>query len=118
MSEENRSKRNLAAGTAIGALSAIKNKKLLTIVGGILIIIGIAGMIIVGSRMASIAQNGGFPNLEMGHTLGIMEYVFLFILVGGLFLVIYSLISIQKQRSKERESQRKSGKADTEANTA
>jgi hypothetical protein len=45
----------------------------MTTVGGILVAVGIAGMIIVGSDMANVAQHRGFPDLEVGHSFGVAE---------------------------------------------
>jgi NO-binding membrane sensor protein with MHYT domain len=109
--------RNPATGVALGTISAMRNKKLMTIVGGMLIAIGIVGMIAIGSSAANVMQNQGFSFPDMGKSFQIGEYVFMFVLIGGLFLVIYSQVSLQRIRAKERDAQRRNT-TDTGANTA
>ena len=93
------------SGAGLGALSAIKNKKIMTIIGGILIAIGIAGMIAVGSNALSNLFGSGFTQNE-GEQFQMGQYVFLFLLIAGLVLVIYSQVALQSQRAKARESGR------------
>ncbi len=93
------------SGAGVGALSAIKNKKIMTIIGGILIAIGIAGMIAVGSNALSNLFGSGFTQNE-GEQFQMGQYVFMFLLIAGLVLVIYSQVALQSQRAKARESGR------------
>ena len=116
--EGNDTKKNPAAGVALGAITAIKNKKLMTIAGAILVVIGIIGMIMIGSKAANVAQNQGFSYPNMGESFQIGEYIFMFVLIGGLFLVIYSQVSLQKIRAKERDAQRSRRTTGTDANSA
>ncbi len=92
------------SGAGLGLLSMIKNKKIMTVVGGILIIIGIAGMVAVGSNALSSIFGGGFSQPNQGEAFQMTEYVFMFMLIAGLVLVIYSQITLQSQRAKTRES--------------
>ena len=110
-------KNNPAAGVALGTISAMKNKKLMTIAGAILVVIGIGGMIAIGSTAANVVQNQGFSFPDMGKSFQIGEYIFMFVLIGGLFLVIYSQVSLQRIRAKERDSQHRRT-AGTDANNA
>jgi len=105
-------KRNPAAGAALGALSAARNRKIMTVAGAVLIAIGVAGMIMVGSQAGQAIQNQQF-NMDMGKSIQLMEYVFMFVLIGGLGLVIYSQVSAQRDKTKQRESQ-----ADHDTNAA
>jgi uncharacterized membrane protein len=93
-----------ASGAGLGLLSMIKNKKIMTVVGGILILIGIAGMVAVGSNALSSIFGGGFSRPNQGEAFQMTEYVFMFMLIAGLVLVIYSQITLQSQRAKTRES--------------
>jgi hypothetical protein len=93
------------SGAGLGALSAIKNRKIMTIIGGILIAIGIAGMIAVGSNALSNLFGSGFTQNE-GEQFQMGQYVFMFLLIAGLVLVIYSQVALQSQRAKARESGR------------
>jgi hypothetical protein len=93
------------SGAAVGALSAIKNKKIMTVIGGILIAIGIAGMIAVGSNALSNLFGSGFTQNE-GEQFQMGQYVFMFLLIAGLVLVIYSQITLQSERAKAREGGR------------
>ena len=95
-----------ASGAGLGALSMIKNRKVMTIIGGILIAIGIAGMIAVGSNALSSIFGGGFSQQNQGTQFQMQQYVFLFILITGLVLVIYSQIALQSEKAKTRESRR------------
>ena len=94
------------SGAGLGALSMIKNRKIMTIIGGILIAIGIAGMIAVGSNALSNIFGGGFSQQNQGTQFQMGQYVFMFLLIAGLVLVIYSQIALQSERAKARESRR------------
>jgi hypothetical protein len=94
-------KRDPAAGAALGALSAAKNKKIMTAVGAVLIAVGIAGMIIVGSQAEKSIQKEQFT-IDQGKFFQLQEYVFMFVLIGGLGLVIYSQVSAQREKAKQR----------------
>ncbi len=91
------------SGAGLGLLSMIKNKKIMTVIGGILIAIGIAGMIVVGSNALGNIFGGGFSQQNQGTQFQMGQYVFMFILIAGLVLVIYSQIALQSQRAKARE---------------
>ncbi len=93
------------SGAGLGALSMIKNKKIMTIIGGILIAIGIAGMIAVGSNALNNIFGGGFSQ-NQGTQFQEVQYVFMFLLIAGLVLVIYSQIALQSERAKARERRR------------
>lgn len=97
-------KRDPAAGAALGALSAAKNRKIMTAVGAALIAVGIAGMVIVGSQAVKAIQTENF-GIAQGKYFQLEQYVFMFVLIGGLGLVIYSLVSAQREKAKRRESQ-------------
>ena len=91
------------SGAGLGLLSTIKNKKIMTVIGGILIVIGIAGMIAVGSNALGNIFGGGFSQPNQGTQFQMGEYVFMFLLIAGLVLVIYSQITLQSQKAKARE---------------
>ena len=91
------------SGAGLGALSIIKNRKIMTIIGGILIAIGIGGMIAVGSNALSSIFGGGFSQQNQGTQFQMGQYVFMFILIAGLVIVIYSQIALQSERAKTRE---------------
>ena len=91
------------SGAGPGLLSMIKNRKIMTIIGGILIAIGIAGMIAVGSNALSSIFGDGFSLQDQGTQFQMGQYVFMFILIAGLVLVIYSQIALQSARAKARE---------------
>jgi hypothetical protein len=96
-------KRSPASGAGLGTLSMIKNKKIMTVIGGILIAIGIAGMIAVGSNALSTIFGGGFSQSNEGSGFQMQQYVFMFILIAGLVIVIYSQVALQSKRAKARE---------------
>lgn len=91
------------SGAGLGLLSTIKNKKIVTVIGGILIVIGIAGMVAVGSNALGNIFGGGFSQPNQGTQFQMGEYLFMFLLIAGLVLVIYSQITLQSQKAKARE---------------
>ena len=110
--------RDPAAGAMLGALSAAKNKKLTAAIGAALIVAGIAGMVVVGTGAINTITTGGFSDPGEGKSIQLTEYVFLFILLAGLIVMIYSLIGIQRDRSKARASQSFDPKNGRDANAA
>ena len=92
-----------ASGAGLGMLSMVKNKKIMTVIGGVLIAIGIAGMIAVGSNAASSILGGGFSQSNEGSGFQMQQYVFMFIMIAGLVIVIYSQVALQSERAKARE---------------
>ena len=102
-SSENGGKRSPASGAGLGTLSMVKNKKIMTVIGGILIVIGIAGMVAVGSNALSTIFGGGFSQPNEGSGFQMQQYVFMFILIAGLVIVIYSQVALQSKRAKARE---------------
>jgi uncharacterized membrane protein len=91
------------SGAGLGLLSMIKNRKIMTVIGGILMVVGIAGMIAVGSNALGNLFGGGFSEPNQGSGFQMQQYVFMFILIAGLVIVIYSQITLQSERAKERE---------------
>jgi hypothetical protein len=102
-SKEGTGKSSPVSGAGLGMLSMINNKKSITVIGGILIVIGIAGMVAVGSNALGTIFGGGFSRPNQGEGFQMGEYVFMFIMIAGLVLVIYSQITLQSQRAKARE---------------
>ena len=100
---QNGGKSSPASGAGLGMLSMVKNKKIMTVIGGILIAIGIAGMIAVGSNALSNIFGGGFSQPNEGSGFQMQQYVFMFILIAGLVIVIYSQVALQSKRAKARE---------------
>lgn len=105
---ESGGKSSPASGAGLGALSMVKNKKIMTVIGGILIAIGIAGMIAVGSNALSNIFGGGFSQPNEGSGFQMQQYLFMFILIAGLVIVIYSQVALQSQRAKARERRSRS----------
>src|ERR687894_317838 len=102
-SRDGSEKSSPASGAGLGLLSMIKNKKIMTVIGGILIAIGIAGMIVAGSNALSSIFGGGFSQPNEGSGFQMQQYVFMFILIAGLVIVIYSQVALQSQRAKARD---------------
>ena len=75
----------------------------MTVIGGILIAIGIVGMVAVGSNALSTIFGGGFSQPNEASGFQMQQYVFMFILIAGLVIVIYSQVALQSQRAKARE---------------
>lgn len=66
--------------------------------------VGVAGMIIVGSQAVKAIPDQQFTT-DQGKFFQLEEYVFMFVLIGGLVLVIYSQVSSQREKAKLRELQ-------------
>jgi hypothetical protein len=93
----------MLGGIGIGLLSGAKNKKVITIIGAIMMVIGIGGMIAIGSQSLNIlTTRGAFGSPELAKSYFYSEYAFLFVLVGGLVLVILGLVSMQRESAKRR----------------
>ena len=67
-SKEETGKSSPVSGAGLGMLSMIKNKKIMTVIGGILIVVGIAGMVAVGSTCLApyLAEDFHGPIKEKG----------------------------------------------------
>jgi hypothetical protein len=102
-SRDSGGKSSPVSGAGLGLLSMVKNKKIMTVIGGILIVIGIAGMIVVGSNALNNIFSGGFAQQNQGTQFQMAQYVFMFMLIAGVVLVIYSQITLQSERAKARE---------------
>jgi formate hydrogenlyase subunit 3/multisubunit Na+/H+ antiporter MnhD subunit len=106
MSDDYEPKRNPAAGAALGAMSAAKNKKLMMVIGGILIAIGIAGMVFIGSQVKAIINSGQWGNVPAnGFWYQMVDYAFLFTMIAGFVLVLYAQVSLQREGAKRREAE-------------
>lgn len=110
--------RNPGAGAALGALSAAKNKKLTAGIGAALIVIGIAGLIIVGSQAIDTITGGGFDSPQEGSSIQLTQYVFLFTMLAGLIVMIYSIVGIQRDHAKARQSKRGTANLDRDTQSA
>jgi hypothetical protein len=89
----------MLGGIGIGLLSGVKNKKVVTIVGAIIIAIGIGGMIAVGSGAADIlTTRGGFGSFDMAKSYLYGEEAFAFVLIAGLALMIFGFVSMQRKK--------------------
>jgi hypothetical protein len=89
----------MRSGIGIGLLSSAKNKKIVTVAGAVLIAVGIAGMIAVGSQASSIlTERGTFGGPDVARSFFYGEYVFLFMIVAGLVLMVFGLVSLQRKR--------------------
>lgn len=102
-SRESGGRSSPASGAGLGMLSMVKNKKIMTVIGGVLIAIGIAGMIVAGSNALSSIFGGGFSQPNEGSGFQMQQYVFMFILIAGLVIVVYSQVALQSQRAKARD---------------
>jgi hypothetical protein len=90
----------MLSGIGIGLLSSAKNKKIVTIAGAVLIAIGITGMIAIGSQASEIlTTRGEFGSADLARSYFYSEYAFLFAIVGGLVLLIFGLVSMQRKKN-------------------
>lgn len=96
----------MLGGIGIGLLSGAKNWKVVIVIGAVLMAIGIGGMIAVGSQsMDILTTQGDFGSPNVAKSYFYAEYAFMFTLIGGLVLVIFGVVSMQKDTAKQRSSQ-------------
>jgi hypothetical protein len=89
----------MLGGIGIGLLSGAKNKKIITIVGAIMVAIGIGGMIAIGSQSTDIlTTRGELGDSDIGRSYFYSEYAFLFVMVAGLVLAIFGAVSMQRSK--------------------
>jgi len=90
----------MLGGIGIGLLSGARNKKIVAVAGAVLIAIGIAGMIAIGSQASDIlTTRGEFGSPDLARSYFYSEYAFMFAIVGGLVLLIFGLVSMQRKKS-------------------
>lgn len=90
----------MRGGIGIGLLSGAKNKKIVIIAGGVLMAIGIAGMIAIGSQASDIlTAQGEFGSSDQARSYFYGEYIFLAMIVVGLVLAIFGAVSMQRKKS-------------------
>ena len=94
-------KRDSASGAALTFISIMKNRKVTSVIGGAMMAIGIAGMIMIGSEALSTILGGGYDFRGQGTAFQIGQYAFMFPLIAGLIIVIYSQIARQANNSKK-----------------
>lgn len=73
--------------------------KMVSLVGGLLIAIGVAGMIMVSLQVREVLSDEALWKTE-GFWFQMKDYAFMFTMIAGLVLVLYSLISVQRLRAK------------------
>jgi NADH:ubiquinone oxidoreductase subunit 6 (subunit J) len=93
----------MLGGIGIGLLSGAKNKKIITIIGAVMAAIGIGGMVSIGYRINELTTGGDvFERSELVSTHFYTEYLFLFLILGGLILAIFGAVSIQRGQGNNR----------------
>jgi hypothetical protein len=90
----------MLGGIGIGLLSGAKNKKIMIIVGAVLIAIGIGGMVSFGSQAANLATSGDLST-DAGKSYFYTEYAFMFTLIAGAVIMTFGLVSIQREKGKQ-----------------
>jgi hypothetical protein len=73
---------------------------LLTLIGGLMIAVGIAGMVIFSIQAREALENDALWQAE-GFWFQMRDYVFMFTMIGGLIIVLYALVSRQRNRAKQ-----------------
>jgi hypothetical protein len=87
-------------GIGIALLTGARSIKVVTILGAIMIAIGIGGMVTVGSRAADILlTRGAFASSDMAKSYLYGEETFALVLIAGLGLTIFGIVSLQKKKS-------------------
>ena len=89
----------MRSGIGIGLLSSAKNKKIVIIAGAVLMAVGVAGMIAVGSQTLNIlTERGTFGSPDVARSFFYSEYAFLFMIVGGLILLAFGVVSMRRKQ--------------------
>jgi len=87
-----------SSGVRLGALSTV-NKRLLVLVGGVSILVGVAGMVVVGLQAREAIANESIWQAE-GFWFEMKQYAFMFTMIAGLVLVIYALLGVQREKAR------------------
>jgi hypothetical protein len=87
----------MLGGIGIGLLSGAKNKKIVTIIGAIMAVVGIGGMTYIGSQVTGMAL-GEFGDRDIDRSYFYTQYAFLFTLIAGLVLAIAGATSIHRSK--------------------
>lgn len=82
-----------------GRLAPTSKMKAVSLVGGVLIAIGVAGMIIVSLQAREALSNEAVWKTE-GFWFQMKDYAFMFTMIAGLVLLLYGLISEQRLSAK------------------
>lgn len=106
-----------AKGATRNSMKSSKNKKAMAAIGGALIAIGVAGMVVFGAQSLGIA-NSIYASQDQGKSIQVTEYVFLFAIVAGLVVMLYSLVGIQRDRAKARQSPKANSQSDLDTRAA
>ena len=85
-------------GSGRRGLAAL-NVKVLGLTGGILIVVGIAGMIIVSMQAREALANEQLWATE-GFWFQMKDYAFMFTMIAGLILVLYAHVASQREKAK------------------
>src|SRR5688500_20223926 len=89
-SRDGSGKSSPVSGAGLGLLSMIKNRKITKVIGGVVIVIGIAGMIAVGSNAHGDLYGGGYSQPDQGSGFQMRQYVIMLLLIAALILELYS----------------------------
>lgn len=86
----------------IGLHSIVRNRKLGISAGAAIIAVGVWGMISVGSDTLKTVKEGDYT-AEQGRVFEMNSYVFLFTIVAGLIVLVYSVVSSQAEHAQSRQ---------------
>lgn len=96
----------MLGGIGIGLLSGAKNKKIITIIGSAMIAVGVSGTVAIGSRVVDIlTMRGSFGSPELARSYFYGQEAFVILMIGGLALVIFGIVSMQRNKAKQRSGQ-------------
>lgn len=90
-----------ASGAKGNLRSVARNRALGATAGAVLMAIGVWGMISVGSDTLEAIDEGRYSS-ERGKVFEMNSYVFLFAIVAGLVLLLYSAVSSQAESARSR----------------
>ena len=94
-------KRNDHTGSESGLTSFTKNRKLTSVIGIALIAVGVLGLVSIGADALETIRIGEYTPDE-GAEFRYAQYVFMFTMIGGLIILIYSGVAIQAEKARAR----------------
>lgn len=92
-------RRKTSGAGNVGLHSILRNRALGVAVGAVLMAVGAWGMIFVGSYTLDDIEEGRYSS-ERGKVFEMNAYVFLFSIVAGLVIMLYSAVSIQAENAR------------------
>ena len=96
------SNRSLASGAGLTLPSIVSIRNFTAMIGATLIAVGIWGMVSIGSEVLESARDGAYDYPGQGAYFQYSQYVFMFTMIAGLVISIYSGVANQAENARAR----------------